>query len=72
VESHTADTCRSCGSRRLQWERDVELLTGSWRWLRCKSCGDGVRLLIPDGTWALYTVAIAMIVWALWVVRQYL
>ena len=55
--SQIVETCRSCGSRELDWRRDAGWLTRSWRWLRCRNCGDSVRLSVPPWTLALYGIA---------------
>lgn len=61
------EACRSCGSRDLEWQVDRGWVTGSWRWLRCKDCGDTARLIVPAWTWALYAIAAAAAIWG-WVV----
>lgn len=61
------ETCRNCGSRHLEWQRDNGWVTGSWRWLRCKNCGDGLQLEVPAWTWALYAIAAAAAIWG-WLV----
>ena len=58
------ETCRSCGSRELLWERDNGWITGPWRYLRCQRCGDAVRTVAPFGLWALYAVAAGAVIWA--------
>lgn len=62
------ETCRSCGSRELRWERDNGWITGAWRYLRCQRCGDAVRTAAPVALWALYAIAAGAVIWALAVV----
>ena len=61
--------CRSCGSHELEWQRDFGWLTGAWRYLRCKQCGDFIRLHVPGWTLLLYVcaaIAAAASWWWVW------
>ena len=58
-------TCRDCGGSDLHWKRDHGWVTGSWRWLRCRRCGNAVHLSVPTWTIALYLIAAAAAVWGI-------
>lgn len=61
------DRCKSCASTRLEWVRDNGWVTGSWSYLRCKSCGDCIRTRIPVWFWLMMAIALAAAVCG-WVV----
>jgi len=67
---HTVETCRSCGSQQLQWEKDNGWLTGSVRYLRCQRCLDCVRVSGPPLLWIFLTLAAAAAVWGWWTVTR--
>jgi len=64
--ANVIETCRECGSRDLAWERDAGWVTGSWRCLRCMSCGASVRATFPLWTLVLYFIAAVTAIWG-WV-----
>lgn len=61
---NTIDTCRNCGSRNLEWQKDNGWVTGAWWYLRCKMCGDSVRMRVPWWWWlSFFAIATAAAVW---------
>lgn len=59
--------CPSCGSARLEWERDNGWLTHGTRHLRCQSCGDAATSKVAPWTWVMFAIALAAAAWG-WVV----
>jgi hypothetical protein len=58
------ESCRSCGSRQLEWQPDNGWITRPIRYLRCASCGDCIRTQLPAWGWILYAIALVAAVWA--------
>jgi len=64
------EQCANCKSYDLVLQRDAGWVTGSWRHLRCKSCGNNVRLIVPGWTIALYVVAAVAVIWTVFSVSS--